>query len=255
MNCKEFEELSGAFALEAVTPQERQEAEAHLAECLRCTKLYHELRAVVELLPLSVPQINPSVSLEERLFTAIREEGRTGADRSGTSTGQGRQQRQAGRRPARRQRLAMPLVAAAAVLFFVLSGLLSAWNLSLQHQLAAAQQFAPQIVAVQGSGADQGASGELVYYPQQGITVLIVHNLPQLQGSRVYQGWLLRGKQPTSIGLLNVQDGTASITFQGNASAQGYDATAVSVEPGPTATQGSPKGQIVAVGVIHRSST
>jgi anti-sigma-K factor RskA len=255
MNCKEFEELSGAFALDAVTPQERQEAEAHLAECPRCTKLYHELRAVVDLLPLSVPQVNPSVSLEERLFTAIREEGRPGADRSGTSAGQDRQRVLAGRRPDRWQRLAMPLVVAAAVLFFVLSGVLSAWNISLQHQLAAVQQFAPQIVAVQGSGAAQGASGELVYYPQQGITVLIVHNLPQLQGSHVYQGWLLRGKQPTSIGLLNVQDGTASITFQGNASAQGYDATAVSVEPGPTATQGAPKGQIVAVGVIHRSST
>jgi anti-sigma-K factor RskA len=80
-----------------------------------------------------------------------------------------------------------------------------------------------------------------------------MHNLPRLQGTQVYQGWLLRGKQPTSIGLLNVQDGTASVTFQGNA--QGYDATAVSVEPGPTATQGAPKGQIVAVGVIHRSST
>ncbi len=251
MNCKEFEELSGAFALDAVTPQERQEAEAHLAECPRCTKLYHELRAVVDLLPLSVPQVNPSASLEERLFTAIREESQVGADRSGIRAGQDR--RQSRRRLAGWQRLAMPLLAAAAVLFFVLAGVLSAWNISLQHQLTALQQLTPQIVAVQGSGADQGASGELIYYPQQDLTVLIVHHLPQLQGGHVYQGWLLRGKQPTSIGLLNVQDGTASITFQG--SAQGYDATAVSVEPGPTATQGAPKGQIVAVGVIHRTST
>lgn len=248
MNCIEFEELSGAFALDAITPQERQEAEAHLAECPRCTKLYQELRTVVDLLPLSVPQINPSSSLEERLFTAIREESQTG-----DSATRAKRNRQSRRGQARWQRLVLPLVAAAAVLFLALFGATTAWNISLQHQLAGLQP-APQIVAVQGNGTAQGANGELIYYPQQNITVLIMRNLPQLQGSHVYQGWLLRGKQPTSIGLLNVQHGTATITFEGNAKAQGYDATAVSVEPGPTATQGPPRGQIVAVGVINKSS-
>ena len=250
MNCKEFEELSGAFALDAVTPQERQEAEAHLAECPRCTKLYHELRAVVDLLPLSVPQVNPSSSLEERLFTAIREESRPGGAARAERGNQSR------RGLPDWQRLAMPLTAAAAVLFLVLFGATMTWNISLQSQLDALRnaQPAPQIVAVQGSGKAQGANGELIYYPQQNITVLIMHSLPQLQGNHVYQGWLLHGKQPTSIGLLNVQHGTATISFQGNAKAQGYDATAVSLEPGPTATQGPPRGQIVAVGVINKSS-
>lgn len=254
MNCTEFEELSGAFALDAVTPQERREAEAHLAECPRCTKLYHELRAVVDLLPLSVPQVNPSSSLEERLLNAIREEStHTGTP---TQTGRDRQHGRPGQRQSGWQKLAMPLLAAAALLFFVLSGATAIWNISLQRQLASLQnaQPTPQIVTVQGSGADQGVNGELIYYPQQNITVLLMHNLPQLQGTHVYQGWLLRGKQPTSIGLLNVQNGSASLTFQGNAKAQGYDATAVSIEPGPTATRGAPKGQVIAVGAIKGSS-
>lgn len=255
MNCKEFEELSGAFALDAITPQERREAEAHLAQCPRCTKLYHELRAVVDLLPLSVLQVNPSSSLEERLLNAIGEESKHGSN--ATQAGRDRQHERPGRRQAGWQKVALPLLAAAAVILFVLFGATAAWNISLQHQLASSQhaQPAPQIVTVQGSGADQGASGELIYYLQQNITVLIMHNLSQLQGTHVYQGWLLRGKQPTSIGLLNVQDGTASLTFQGNARAQGYDATAVSVEPGPTATQGAPKGQVIAVGTINKSAT
>jgi anti-sigma-K factor RskA len=256
MNCKEFEELSGAFALDAITPQERREAEAHLAECPRCTKLYHELRAVVDLLPLSVPQIDPSPSLEERLFTAIREESKPGS----RSTKAGRDEqavpsRQSGGRRLGWQKWAMALVAAAAVVLFVLLGAMTAWNISLQRQLASAERAAPQIIIVQGNGADQEIRGELIYYSQQNITVLVMHNLPQLQGTHVYQGWLLRGKQPTSIGLLNVQDSTASITFQGNAKSQGYDETAISVEPGPTATKGQPQGQVVAIGVIHKSST
>ncbi len=255
MNCKEFEELSGAFALDAVTPQERREAEAHLAECPRCTKLYHELRAVVDLLPLSVPQINPSFSLEERLLNAIREESTHGGNAA--QTGHDRQRTRPGQRQSGWQRVAMPLLAAAAVLFFVLFGATAAWNISLQHQLAGVQQVqpAPQIVMVQGNGVDQGVNGELIYYPRQNITVLLMHNLPPLQGTHVYQGWLLHGKQPTSVGLLNVQNGSASLTFQGNAKAQGYDATAVSVEPGPNATRGAPKGKVIAVGAINKSSS
>ncbi len=55
MTCGEFEELSGAYALDAVTPAERLAAEAHLATCARCTRLFQETRGVVSLLPLSVP--------------------------------------------------------------------------------------------------------------------------------------------------------------------------------------------------------
>jgi anti-sigma-K factor RskA len=250
MDCKEFEEISGAFVLDAVTPQERREAEAHLAECPRCTKLYHELRAVVDLLPLSVPQVDPPSSLEGRLMAAIREEGS-----HDSST---RRADRDSKRPhwqANWQKLAIPLLAAVVVLF-VLFGAMIAWNISLQQQLASVQHALaiPQIVMVQGSGAGQGASGELIYYPQQDITVLIMHNLPRLQGTHVYQGWLVRDKQPTSIGLLNVQDGTASVTFQGNARVQGYNEAAISVEPGPGATRGAPKGQVVATGVINKSS-
>ena len=71
MTCEEFEELSGAYALEAVTPAEREEAQAHLSECAACRYLLQELRAVVHLLPYSVSQVNPPKSLKGRLFKAI----------------------------------------------------------------------------------------------------------------------------------------------------------------------------------------
>jgi anti-sigma factor RsiW len=48
MTCEEFEELSGAYALEAVTPAEREAAQAHLAGCAACTHRLQELRAVVK---------------------------------------------------------------------------------------------------------------------------------------------------------------------------------------------------------------
>jgi len=74
MTCKEFEELSGAYALEAITPAEREAAQAHLSECATCTHRLQELRAVVNLLPYSVQQVNPPKSLKGRIFEEIRKE-------------------------------------------------------------------------------------------------------------------------------------------------------------------------------------
>ena len=75
MTCDEFEEISGAYALDAVTPAERQAAEAHLVSCAKCTTLLQELRGVVSLLPLTVPQIKPPPALEARILDAVRREG------------------------------------------------------------------------------------------------------------------------------------------------------------------------------------
>ena len=72
MTCQEFEELSGAYALDAVTSEEREAARAHLAHCARCARHYQELRSVVALLALSVPQVDPPASLKERILMAIR---------------------------------------------------------------------------------------------------------------------------------------------------------------------------------------
>src|SRR5437764_8753088 len=74
MTCEEFEELSGAYVLDAVTPAEREAAQAHLAGCTACTRRLQELRAVVDLLPYSARQVNPPTSLKDRLFEAIHME-------------------------------------------------------------------------------------------------------------------------------------------------------------------------------------
>ena len=88
--------------------------------------------------------------------------------------------------------------------------------------------------------------------PTQHVTVLVMRNLPQTEGTHVYQGWVLKGKQPTSIGLLNIQNGVATVDIAGNV--QGFDAVAVSLEPGPLATQAAPVGPVVAVGSLHAAS-
>ena len=91
-----------------------------------------------------------------------------------------------------------------------------------------------------------GQTGKLIYLPEQRITMLVINGLPELHGTQVYQGWLIHGKQPTSIGLLNMQNGVASVIYPGTIA--GYQVAAVSREPGPTASKNVPAGPVVAAG-------
>lgn len=249
MTCEEFEELSGAYALGAVTPEEREAARAHIAGCAKCTRLAQDLRAVVGVLPLSVTQVDPPESLKERLLAEIRKEGSTPA-----------RPVQIGQRPRQRRRWVTPLLAAAAILGLMLFGGVLAWNISLLHQVSSLEQQSNSLGArvtslqrqlalaygLQGSGA----RGKLIYFPQQNITVLVIEGLPQLEGTQVYQGWLIHDNQPLSIGLLSVQNGIASVTFPGNIT--GYQTAAVSREPGPHPSKNKPAGPIVAAGELKQ---
>jgi anti-sigma-K factor RskA len=252
MTCTEFEELSGAYVLDAITPEEREEADAHIAQCTSCTHLMQELRPVADLLPLAVPQIEPSPELKERIFAAIQGRAAPRAQtiqRVPTTTPQRRRQ-------PRWQRWSTQLLAAA-VLLLALFGGMGVWNISLQQQVAAAQQkitaLTPVIYSIQGISPTSNVTGRLIYYPQQHITVLVMQGLPQLEGLHVYQGWLLQGKQPTSIGLLNIKNGVATVDFPGTP--KGFTAAAVSLEPGPTQSIPGPKGSVVALGELKKPAS
>lgn len=278
MTCTEFEELSGAYVLDAVTPEEREAAEAHLAQCPRCTQLVKEMRSTVDLLLLAVSQVAPPPQLKGRILSAVQDAA-AASSRSTQNVGAIRplqalpptipvQQKSTTPTPitARRrsgsaaQRWALPLVAAAAVLFLMLSGGLATLNLSLQHQVAALQTKAATLqanavttttYAIIGTKDGPGVTGEAKHISGNGVdvTIMTLHGLPRRVGQQVYQGWEIQGQQTKSIGLLNVQsDGTATINIPGDV--KGNDAVAVSIEKGPTATPNTPKGKVVAEGKV-----
>ena len=58
MTCEEVDDLSGAYALGALPPQEVEAVEAHLATCLRSDHAeLHELSATAAMLPFIVPPL------------------------------------------------------------------------------------------------------------------------------------------------------------------------------------------------------
>ncbi len=266
MTCEEFEELSGAYALGAITPEEHRAAQAHLATCAKCSSLMQGLNAAASILPLTAPQVAPSPALKERVMEAIRRESQPIPLRPQTRQITGR-----------RAGWATRLLAVAALLFVLLTGGMTAWNIALQHQVATLQassaQLNSQVSELQQTNATQSeqisilhrqivevyniagtqtaksASGSLLYLPQQNITVLVLHGLPKLQGKQIYQGWLLHNKTPVSIGVLSMQNGIASLTFPDAIS--GYDTAAVSLEPGPTPSLHAPAGSVIATAALQ----
>jgi len=287
MTCEECEEQLGAYVLDVATLEERTAVEQHLVDCPRCTQQLQEMRLATEMLPLAVRQIDPPAYMKDRILSAIRESsqaerhnvvrpfrpaiiptsGQGVKSEQNTQNGQSNPAEQpiplSGRRVAatqtrRSRQWLMPLVAAAAVLFLLLSGSLAALNISLQHQVTGLQASATNAAtlttySIQGTSIAPNATGQVLYLPKQHITVVVIHGLPQLAGTQVYQGWLIRGKQTTSIGLLSVQsDGTATVNYNGDV--QGFDAAAVSKEQGPTATPNAPKGAVVALGALNKTS-
>ncbi len=267
MNCTELEELVGAYVLDAVTPEEREAVEAHLAHCPRCTKLVQEMRETIGLLPLGIQQVEPSTQLKGRILAAVQAEASQAKQRPTVApplltlplkvpemerpvVPQVRRPRS---RVAAAQRWALPLVAAAAVFFLLVSGGLALWGVSLQQQVAGLQAstITTTTYAITGTKDAPGVTGEARHLSGKGLDVTIVtlRGLPSLQGQQVYQGWELQGKETKSVGLMTAQgDGEATISIPGDV--KGNDAVAVSLEKGPGATPNAPQGKVLAVGKI-----
>jgi anti-sigma-K factor RskA len=241
MDCQQFEELAGAYVLGATDELERYAAQAHLTTCASCQRTVRELQTVTDLLPLAAPAVEPSPDLKRRIMTAVEADAREYA--TAQRAAQPSQQRRWWQYPQTR------LAVACVLILLVLSGGLAAWNLNLQQQLSrisASQIFSYKI---QGTSPNTTISGEAMYLPQLRVTILNIQGLPPLAGTEVYQGWIIKNNRPASIGLLNVQNGVATLDFPGDIRA--YDAIAVSREPGPQASQGGPRGQIVALGTLQ----
>ncbi len=248
MNCQEMEELLGAYVLEALSEEEQRSADAHLATCPNCTKMLQQLHAIVDLFPLSVPAIDPPPRVKERILARILQEETARQPTMMIPVTPKIPPLVHKQTPRRNWRTA--LLAAVMVLLLFLVGTSLLWNLSLRQQVTqlSAGIKPPVVYMLHGTGTNVRPSGNLTYYAQQNITVLVMRDLPQLSGTQVYQGWLLQGNKPTSLGLLNVQNGVATLDFQGNVG--GYTTVAVSLESGPQATSNAPQGPLVALGVL-----
>jgi len=241
---EDFQELLGAYALDAVDGDERAWLEDHLRECPRCRGEVEQHREVAALLAYS------GAPAPAELW-----------DRVSAGLGPGEPSPNlAALYPLRsRARRTWPLVAAAAAVVVVLAGL--GWQVHRQDDqisrlraglggsgVAAAARAAavdPRSALYVLTSSDGRLSVPGVLEPDGAGYLLRATALPGLTGGRTYQLWGIIGQQRISLGLL----GGAPDVIAFHLASPGVTALAITAEQPGGAVQ--PTGNPVVAGSVH----
>jgi anti-sigma-K factor RskA len=122
-------------------------------------------------------------------------------------------------------------LAAAAVLVFIIFNN-AFWIARIQPANPALGGIQVVNLPTAQNGETTGALGQVIWIPETGQALLIVEKFPEQSGDMVYQAWVTRGKQITSLGLFDVNPaGSGSLVFDTTMLAENFDAIGVTREP------------------------
>jgi anti-sigma-K factor RskA len=214
-----FDDLKEAYALGALSEEERREVEEYLGTHPELRTEVEDLRSVANLLALSPREYEPSPKLRRDLMNRI-------SSTPGATPAAGPSTRQAGF-----WKLFGPGgLAAAVVLALVATGMFT-WNASLQEENQALQGElqGQRTYALEGTGAAQEVRGEVVRLGND-RAVLVADDLPSPPEGKTYEAWIIRDDVPEPAGLFEPNEtGSAAAPIEG--SIEGADVVAVTVEP------------------------
>jgi anti-sigma-K factor RskA len=215
MTCENVEELSAAFALGALDPDEEAAVRAHLLDCQEEHLELREALGAGVVMTESLEPVAPSGALRDRLMTTIErtpQAPRAAVNPPATAATAATVARR-GWLDWLSPRVARP-VAVAAVAALVAIG---AWNLSLQSQLgqrdAALRAVANAISSGQAAFRVEGDAGRgyVVETPGEGAA-LVVADLARLPADRLYELWLIDpAGTPVAVGTIISTDGAVAV--------------------------------------------
>ena len=214
-----FDDLKEAYALDALSEEERREVEDYLGTHPELRAEVDNLRSVANLLALAPQEYEPSPEHRRHLLNRISSSpvATPAADPSPHRAGLWRLFGPGG-------------LAAAAALALITIGMF-AWNASLQeeNQTLQGELQGQRTYALKGTGAAQEVRGEVVRLLDE-RAVLVAEDLPSPPEGKTYEAWILREDVPEPAGLFEPNDtGAAAAPLEG--SIEGADAVAVTVEP------------------------
>ena len=216
--------LSGAYALDALTPDEAAAFRKHLEACPACQQEVFELRAAAAQMGAS-QTATPPIELRQRIMAAADRQPQLPplVDRSPVSTGA--EEPEEVRRP--RPRWFPRLAAAAAVAVIAGVGVTQLTEEEPQTQLAT-----PVVRVFEANDADtatvptkNGGSVSVAVSRSLGKVAVDSHRLPELNRGRVYQMWTIAGDDVESAGIVKTDRG-ATMPLPGTGSQ-----VAITVEP------------------------
>ena len=186
MEANPLHDLTAAYALDALDPEDASAYEAHLAHCERCREELASLGDAAAALAYASDAPPPPPELRARILQQA--------------------QREHPNVVPLRPRWVVPVAAAAAVAACVALGL-GLWAASLSNKLdrrAQALGAQQQITAILSNpnsrrNALAGDRGTLVVSPS-GRAVLVVHKLEAARSGHTYEAWVASGRAPQPAG-------------------------------------------------------
>jgi anti-sigma factor RsiW len=185
MEADALHDLTAAYALDALDPEDARRYETHLAHCARCHDELAELSEAAGALAYATEASAPPPALRARILDQAR------AERPNVVP--------------LRPRWLRPVIAAAAVAACAAIGL-GLWAASLSGKLdrreadLANQQRVAQILANPGSHKISFSRGTLVVAPD-GRGALVLTRLADPGSGRTYEAWVADGGTPQPAGL------------------------------------------------------
>jgi anti-sigma-K factor RskA len=162
-------ELSAAYALDALSADERQEFEEHLSRCEECQRSVASFHDTAASLAHGVDARQPPPELRARILNQARAE--------------------RGKVVPLRPRWALRATGAVAAVAAVAAIAFGVWAATLHDQLGER----PEAFRL------QGANGQLVVTPE-GNAALIVDDLAPAPTGKVYEAWVIEGETPRPAG-------------------------------------------------------
>ena len=208
-----YNELTAAYALDALDDDETEAYERHLAGCEICQDNLAALSGTMVQLAFAAPPVDPPPELRGRILEAARAERENTAERESADPGNVV--------PLRPRRLRRPgartAIAAAAALAACLIIGLGVWNVSLSNQLGDARRLSAVPV--------EGAHGSVVVGGDKGVLVLT--SLDRAPAGKTYEAWVIDGADVSPAGTF---DGGGTVAVKLEHPVQNGSVVAVTVE-------------------------
>ncbi|GAA1367664.1 anti-sigma factor [Streptomyces beijiangensis] len=235
----ELHTLTGAYALHALSDDEREEFERHLGDCEACTQEVRELTATAARLGLAV-SVTPPPEMKAaalRRISTVRQEPPVAPAPARPVAARFR-----GRRMARFALAACMAVTAG-------SAGVAVWQHQsaddAQQQARAAQQQSEQLAGVLAAPDAKattgqlagGASGTLVVAHSKNQAVFVASSMPKPPSGKVYQLWFNDAGTMRSAGLMDPSQTTEAVLLSGpvdKASGMGITVEPSGGSPAPT---------------------
>jgi anti-sigma-K factor RskA len=220
-------ELTAAYALDALSPDDASRLEEHLRGCDRCRSDLAAFRETASALALAVPAVDPPASLRQRILDEAR------AERPNVV-------------PLPRGWAFRAATAAAAVAAAAAIGL-GLWATSLSSSLSEERAARDRLGSVAEIMARPGArripvageEGVLVVAPG-GDAALVLSSLDPAPEGKTYQAWVIEGATPVPAGLFEAERRAAAIALARRVTPGSTVAVTVEPDGGLPAPSGEP---------------